>query len=169
MEPQLFQEFKAMDDPATAAAAAHFWPAQLHREDTAAFEADIADLHLFAREFLAGRGFNDRRASLAAEQKAGGVRFRVTADQEHALAHFGHHVAEVGQREGFADTALTVDRNDLGFFGRFPLGDFQRRLLMRFVAQAGVEIFQIRDVERHAWPLQSRIIFKQAGSVNAVS
>ena len=141
MEPQLFQKLKAMDDAATAAAPTYFWPAQFHRKDAAALKADVADLHLFAREFLAGRSFDDGRASLAAEQKAGGVRFRVTADQEHALAHFGHHVAEVGQREGFADTALTVDRDDLGFLGRLPLGDFQRRLLMRFVAQAGVEIF----------------------------
>jgi hypothetical protein len=122
VEAQLFQQFEAVDDPAPAAAAAHFRPAQFHREDAAALEADIADLDLLARQFLAGRGFDDRRAGLAAEQQAGGVGFRIAADQQHALAHLGHHVAEVGQREGLADAALAIDRDDLRLLGRGPCG-----------------------------------------------
>ena len=169
MEPQLFQQFEPVDDAAPAAAPAHFGPAQLHREDAAAFEADIADLHLFPRQLFAGRGLDNRGAGLAAEQKAGRIRFRITADQQHPFAHFGHHVAQVGQREGLADAAFSIDCDDLGFFRRLPLGNFQRRLFMRFIAQSGVEIFQVRYIKRHAAAFQSRIIFRQAGSLKAAS
>jgi hypothetical protein len=117
-----------------AAAAADFGSAQLHREDAAALEADVADLHLFAREFLLRRGLDDRRAGLAAEQQRSRVRFRVAADQQHALALLGHHVAEIGQREGLADAALAVDRDDLRLLGGFALGHFERRF-SRLVAE----------------------------------
>ena len=43
------------------------------------------------------------------------VRFRITANQQNALALLGHHVAEVRQREGFTNTAFAIDRDDLGF------------------------------------------------------
>ena len=81
-----------MDDAAPAAAAADFRPAQLHREDAVALEADVADLDLFAGELLLGAGLDDGRAGPAAEQQRGGVALRIAADQQHALALLRHHV-----------------------------------------------------------------------------
>ena len=140
MEPQLFQQFKAVDDATTTAATAHFRPAQFHRKDPATLKADVANLHLFARQLFLCRGFDDRGASFATKQQARGVRLRVAADQQHTFAHFGHHVRQVGQREAFADATLAIDRDDLGFLGGFALRDFQRGFFRRFKPQARVEI-----------------------------
>ena len=140
MEPQLFQQFKPVDDAATTAATANFRPAQFHRKDSAALKADIANLHLFPRQLFLGRGLDDRGAGLATEQQAGCVRLWVAADQQHTFAHFGHHVRQVGQREAFADATLAIDRDDLGFLGGFALRDFQRGFFRRFKPQARVEI-----------------------------
>ena len=117
VEAQLFQQLEPVDDAPPTAAAADLGPAQLHGEDAAALEADITDLDLFARQFFGRRGFDDRRASLAAEQQGRGVRFRIATDQQHAFALLGHHVAQVRQRERFADPALAIDRDDLRVLG----------------------------------------------------
>jgi hypothetical protein len=168
VEAELFEQFEAVDDPAPAAAAPHFGAAEFHGEDAAALEADIADLDLFAGELLAGGGVDDGGAGLAAEEERGRVGFGVAADEQDALALFGHHVAEIGEREGFADAALAVDRDDLGLFRGFG-GDDVGEVLVRFGAEAGVEILEVGDVEGHAVAFQSRIILRQAGSEKAVS
>jgi hypothetical protein len=107
--------------------------------------------------------------ALPPNRSARRVRLRVAADEQHALAHLGHHVAEVGERERLPDAALAVDRDDLRLLGGLGLGNLERRLLVRLVAEALVEILQIGNVEGHAWPFQSRIILRQAGSPKAVS
>ena len=167
VEAELLQKLEPVDDPASATAAPDLGAAEFHREDAAALEADVADLHLLARQLLAGRGLDDRGAGLAAEEQRRGVRFWVAADQQHALAHLGHHVAEVGERERLSDPALAIDRDDLGLLRRLAVRHLERRLLVRLVAQAGVERLEVRNVV-HAWPFQSRIIFRQPASVKAV-
>ena len=179
MEAQLFEKLETMDDPATTAAAPNLGAAKLHRENTAALEADIADFHFLACQLFLGRGFDNRGASLAAKQQRGGIRFRVAADQQHALSLFGHHVAEVCEREALADAALAVDRDDLRFLGRLALRHLERGLI-GFFAQLGVIITQVWNIEAHAAfslfgptaslleDVQFRIIFRQAGSSNAV-
>ncbi len=88
-------------------------PAELHREDAVALEADVADRDLLAGELLLRRGLDDGRARAAAEQQRGRVALGVAADQQHLLALLRHHVGEVGEREALADAALAVDRDDL--------------------------------------------------------
>ena len=151
MEAQLLEQLEAVDDAAAAAAAANFRATQLHGEDAVALEAHVADLHLFASEFLLGRGLDDGGAGLAAEEKGGGVALRVAADQQHALALLRHHVAEVGEREALADATLAVDGDDL------------RLLLGRSFG------FHVQVDAVHVSALQSRAILMQLGSVNACS
>ena len=91
MEAQLFQQFEPVDDPAPAATATDFGSAQFHGEHAVTLVADVPDLNFLARQFLAGGGLNNRRARLATKQQRCGVGFWVAADQQHALAHFGHH------------------------------------------------------------------------------
>ena len=68
MEAQLLKQLKAVDDPTPTTAAANFWPAKLHRVDTATLKADIPNFHLLARQFLFGRGFDDRWAGFATKK-----------------------------------------------------------------------------------------------------
>ena len=117
VETEFFQGFEAVDDAASAAAATHFRAAQLHSKHAIALEADIADADRLTGELEARRGFDDGGAGFAAEQQAGGVALGVATDQQHFFALLGHHVAEVGQRKALANTALTVDRDDLCLFG----------------------------------------------------
>jgi hypothetical protein len=76
---------------------------------------------------------------------------------------------QIGKRERLADAALAVDRDDLRLLRRLALRHFQRRLIGRFGPQAVVKVLQVGDIERHALPFQFSIIFRQAGSVKAVS
>ena len=73
MKAQLLQQLKAMDNPASTAAAPNFGAAQLHREHPATLETDIPNLNLFPGQFLFGRCFNYRRAGFAAKKQAGCV------------------------------------------------------------------------------------------------
>ena len=168
VEAELLERLEAVDDAAPAAAAADLGAAELHRIHAVALEADVADGHALAGQFLLRTGFDDGRAGLAAEQQAGGVALRVAADQQHLLALLGHHVAQVGQREALADAALAVDRDDLRRLrrrrGRHRIG-FDRGL--------GLEALVAHEDDRIAggvhWQcLQSRTIFRQPGSPNAV-
>ena len=110
----------------------------------------------------------------AAEQQRGGVALRVAADQQHALALLRHHVAEVGEGEALADAALAVDGDDLRFLLRPAPVDggvrLDRRLGAQRVGHAGLRRLRrgVRHGGVHAQALQSRIIFRQAGSPNAV-
>ena len=52
VEAELLQQLEAVDDAAPAAAAADLRPAELHREDAVALEADVADLDLLAGQLL---------------------------------------------------------------------------------------------------------------------
>ena len=177
VEAQLLEQFEPVDDPAPTAAAPDLGAAQLHREHAVALEAHILDADLFARQLLLGRSLDDRGAGFAPEQQAGRVRFRIAADQQHALALLRHHVAEVRQGERLARAALAVDRDDLRFFGHFA-GVYGIGFDRGFGAQRPVEkIAKARaiggergagqQVEAHCTPLQSRTILRQAASVNA--
>jgi hypothetical protein len=181
VKARLLQQLEPVDDAAPAAAAADLGAAQLHREHAVALEADVGDGDLLTRQLLAGGGFGDRRAGLAAEQTAGGVGFRIAADQQHPLALLGHHASEIGEREGFADPALAIDRDDPGVLGDF-VADGQGHRLRRLGARARGHAAQIGDVGAvrvgrarapiivgivRAAPFQSRITLGQAGSPNA--
>ncbi len=157
-----------MDNAATTTATTHFRSTKLHRENTAALEADVTDGNLFAGKLLLRGSLDNRRTGLAAKQQAGGIGFRVTTDEQNALSHLGHHMAEVGQRERFADPAFTIDRDDLRFRCGFALWHFERMLFIGLVAQTLIKVFQVWNLIFHAVP-QFKIIFRQAGSVNAVS
>ena len=114
MEAEFFECFETVDDAAATTAPADFRAAQFHGEYAVSFEADVAHRYLVARRLLGRGGFDDGGAGFAAKQQGGGVTLGVAADQQHFLTLLGHHVGEVGKREALADTALTVDRNDLG-------------------------------------------------------
>ena len=119
VEAEFFQGFKTVDDAATTAAASHLGATQLHGVDAIALKAHVADLHRFTRELFLGRGFDDGWAGLPTEQQAGGVALGVATNQQDLFALLGHHVAQVGQGEAFANAALAVNGNDLGFFFDF--------------------------------------------------
>jgi hypothetical protein len=153
--------------PAAAAAAADLGAAELHGEDAGLLEADVADRDLLAGELLLRRGLDDRGTRLAAEKERGGVGLGVAADQQDALALFGHHAAEVGQRKRLADAALAVDRDDLGRLGRLADGDLRQRL-GSLSAEAGVHCRDL-ELDGHVVAFQSRIILRQAGSAKAVA
>ncbi len=163
-----------MDDPAAAAAAADLGAAQLHGEDAVALEADVADRDLLAGRLLAGRGLDDRRAGLAAEEQRGRVALGIAADEQHALALLRHAVAEVGEGEALADATLAIDRDDLRFLlllrdrraGRLGGGGLgQNRTGQNWAGRDWLG----RRGDAHGKSLQSRIILVQAGSLKACS
>ena len=117
MEAQLLQQFKAVNDAATTAAATDLWPTQFHGVNAITLEANIANGNRFTRQFFLGRSFNDGWACAATEQQTGGVTLWIATNQQNLFALLCHHVAEVGQREAFANTTLAVDGDDLRFFG----------------------------------------------------
>ena len=176
VEAEFFQEFEAVDDAAAAAAAADFGAAEFHGEDAVADEADVADGDFLAGGFFLGGGLDDGGAGAAAEEEAGGVAFRVAADEEDALALLGHHVAEVGEGEALADAALAVDGDDLRLFlGRG--GDDGVGLDGGFEAE-GFGHARLGHVSGSVGSggggdgvhglLQSSVILRQAGSLKAV-
>ena len=63
VEAELLEQLEAMDDAASAAAAADFRPAQFHGEDAVALEADVADGDVLAGQLLLRRGLDDGRAA----------------------------------------------------------------------------------------------------------
>jgi hypothetical protein len=175
VEAELLQRLEAVDDAAPAAAAADLGAAELHREDAVALEADVADGHRSPASFFLLTGLDDGRAGLAAEQQAGGVALRVAADQQHLLALLRHHVAQVGQREALADAALAVDRDDLrllghraGGHGSGSMAASARRLLSCMNWIGARRRTPCAGQVAHAQCLQSRTIFRQAGSPKAV-
>ena len=88
------------------------------------------------------------------------VSLGVAADEQHALALLRHHVTEVGEGEALADAALTVDGDHLGLLLR--LRGVRVRIRAGDFGCFGVDV-------AHAFALQSRIILRQAVSLNAVS
>ena len=160
VEAQLLEQFEAVDDATSAAAPAHFRPAQLHGVNAIALKADIADGDLLARELLLRGGLDDRWAGASAKEQRGRVALGVAADQQHLLALLGHHVGEVGEGEALANAALAIDRDDLRLLGgggghRIGLG-------------GGFSAQEIRLVDGHDEALQSRTILRQDGSLKAV-
>src|SRR5208337_3445423 len=165
MEPELLEQFKAVDDAASASAAPDLRAAELHGEHAVALEADVADRDLVARELLLGRGLDDGRAGAAAEQERGRVALRIAADQQNLPALLGELVGEIGEREALADSALAVDRDDLRRLGR-------GRRLGRFDLEMHRRVYQFFSRQKtladtHDCALQSSTIFRQAGSSKA--
>ena len=76
-------------------------------------------------------------------------------------------MAEIGKGETFTDAAFPINRNDLRFLSGFALRHFEGRLLLRLIAQAGIEILKIGNIEGHSGFSQFKIIFRQAASSKA--
>jgi hypothetical protein len=175
VEAELLERLEAVDDPAATAAAAHLGPAEFHRVDAVALEAHVADGHRLAGQLLLRARLDDRGRGLAAEQQAGGVALRIAADQQHLLALLGHHVAQVGEREALADAALAVDRDDLRGLGRRAGGHrigldrgFGLQALVAHEDDGGRRASGTALCTAHWQPFQSRTIFRQPASLNAV-
>src|SRR5690606_27892277 len=114
-EAQLLELLQTVEDAPSAAAAADFRAGKLHGADAALLEADIAGLDIVGRPLLARPGFDRGRAGPPVEPQRCRVALGVAADQQYALALLGHHVGQVGEREGLADAAFPVDGDDLRF------------------------------------------------------
>ena len=169
MKAEFFEQFKTVNDAATTAAASHFGAAQLHGIHAIAFEANIANGNGFTRQFFLRRCFDDGGTSAATKQQAGGVAFGIATNEQNFFTLLRHHVAEVGQREAFANAALAIDGNDLRFFGHFGCADG-----IRFDIGLAAQNFHELDglcggIAIHAVALQSRIILRQLASPKAVS
>src|SRR5574343_584396 len=104
-----FQEVDGGDDAAAGTADAGFRATGFDALDAA--EADGE--HVFQFEVLDGAGFGSQvhhgGLSLAMQDQAGRVGFRVAANDHHFLAGFGQGRHQILRGGGFADTALAVD------------------------------------------------------------
>ena len=167
MKTEFFKGFKTVDDAAATAAATDLGTTEFHGIDAISNETNVANLDFFTREFFLGRGFDDGGAGFATEQQTGGVALGVATDEQHLLALLGHHVTEVGQGEAFANAALAINGNDLGFLGDLA-GVNRIRLNKRLLAQAVYKLNRFFVGSTHQF-LQSITIFKQWGSPKAIS
>ena len=69
MKAQFLKGLKAVDDAATAAAAANLGASKFHRKDAIALKADVANRDGLAGELLAGGRLDDGRAGLSTKEQ----------------------------------------------------------------------------------------------------